>query len=242
MRDFVDVAARVMSASEQRLEHVATNVSNASTPGFKRQGVFQIAPEYNQPTDILADSAVSGPGLQLEASFAPGSLKATGKPFDLAIDGAGFFSLQGEDGLRLTRGGQFQRLEDGTIVSAQGYALQDASGGDLVVGVPDPQFLTDGTVLENGLPTGRVALVGVDTAGLSGAAGGALFRPGPDTEMSGEPGGLIRQGMLEGSNVAMPAEMLEMMEAVRQAETGARLIQLYDTLMGRAISTFGQRS
>ncbi len=242
MRDFVDIAARVMSASEQRLEHVATNVSNSSTPGFKRQGVFQIAAADIQTAVLPEARAGAGLAMQLRTNFSTGSLKPTGNPLDLAIDGAGFFSLMASDGVRLTRGGQFQRQEDGTVVSAQGHALQDASGGDLVVGVPDPVFLPDGTVLENGLPTGRVALVTVDETASLGITSGSLFVPQSGEDVAPMSGGVIRQGMLEGSNVAMPAEMLEMMEAVRQAETGARLIQLYDTLMGRAISTFGQRT
>ena len=50
----------------------------------------------------------------------------------------------------------------------------------------------------------------------------------------------LRQGMIEGSNVALADEMVSMMDALRQAEGGAHLVQTYDDLMGRAISTLGQ--
>jgi flagellar basal-body rod protein FlgF len=233
--DFVDIAARVMSASEQRLEYVATNVSNTSTPGFKRQGAFQISPPATSSFDAAAT-------LRLRTDFSAGSLKVTGNAFDLAIDGAGFFSVQGEGENLLTRSGQFQRTPEGRLVTAQGFALQDSAGGDLIVNAASPEILADGTVLENGLPTGRVALLGVDDMSALMIRAGGMFALPPDTEAVPDPQASVRQGMLEGSNVAMPAEMLEMMEAVRQAETGARLVQLYDTLMGRAISTFGQRS
>jgi flagellar basal-body rod protein FlgG len=46
--------------------------------------------------------------------------------------------------------------------------------------------------------------------------------------------------MVEASNVAMGEEMVTMMAALRQAENGARIVQLYDDLLGRAITTFGQ--
>ncbi len=52
-------------------------------------------------------------------------------------------------------------------------------------------------------------------------------------------GAVVRQGMLEGSNVTLGDEMTQSMVAVRQAESGARLIQLYDELIGRAVSAFG---
>lgn len=235
MSDFVDIAARVMSASEKRLEHVATNVSNASTPGFKRQGAFQISPPATNAIDAVA-------GLRLRTDFSAGGLKATGNVFDLAIDGEGFFSVQGEGENLLTRSGQFQRTPEGRLVTLQGLALQDSGGGDLIVASASPEILADGTVLEDGLPTGRVALVGVDDISALIIRAGGMFALPPGTEAIPDTQASVRQGMLEGSNVAMPAEMLEMMEAVRQAETGARLVQLYDTLMGRAISTFGQRS
>jgi flagellar basal-body rod protein FlgG len=50
----------------------------------------------------------------------------------------------------------------------------------------------------------------------------------------------LRQGMVEGSNVSLGSEMVTMMTAVREAESGARLLQVYDDLIGRAITTFGQ--
>ena len=50
---------------------------------------------------------------------------------------------------------------------------------------------------------------------------------------------MIRQGMVESSNVSMGDEMVTMMAAMRQAEGGARLVQVYDELMGRALTTLG---
>ena len=50
---------------------------------------------------------------------------------------------------------------------------------------------------------------------------------------------VVRQGMLEASNVSLGDEMTHTMVAVLQAESAAKLIQLYDELMGRAASVFG---
>ena len=51
---------------------------------------------------------------------------------------------------------------------------------------------------------------------------------------------VLRQAMVETSNVTMASEMVGMMAAVREAETGAKLVQVYDDLMGRALTAFGQ--
>ena len=52
----------------------------------------------------------------------------------------------------------------------------------------------------------------------------------------------IRQGFLESSNVSLGDEMVALMEAVRRAETGQRLMNVYDDLLGRVITTLGQNS
>ena len=51
---------------------------------------------------------------------------------------------------------------------------------------------------------------------------------------------IVRQGMIEGSNVDLPVEMLSTMAALRQAEIGARVVQTYDSLIGQTISTLGR--
>ena len=58
--------------------------------------------------------------------------------------------------------------------------------------------------------------------------------------MDAATGATLRQGMVENSNVSIGDEMVAMTAAVRQTETGARLVQIYDDLLGRAISSFGQ--
>ncbi|WCM29993.1 hypothetical protein NDN01_25485 [Sphingomonas sp. QA11] len=77
------------------------------------------------------------------------------------------------------------------------------------------------------------------SAGAIEAIDGSLFRLGTgEAEEVADP--LVRQGMTEASNVSVGDEMVTMMAALRQAESGARLVQTYDDLLGRAITTFGQ--
>ena len=51
---------------------------------------------------------------------------------------------------------------------------------------------------------------------------------------------VVRQGMVEASNVSMADEMLALMAALRSAESAQRVVQVYDDLMGRALTAFGQ--
>lgn len=163
----------------------------------------------------------------------------TGKALDLAVSGDGFFKLRAGDEVFYGRAGAFERSADGVVVDAQGMALQTIGGGDLVLGQGGVEILQDGTVLQGGAPVARIALDRPLRSDLLQRAGGGLFRA-PNDAMEEVASPAIRSGMLEASNVGMADEMVEMMAALRQAETGSRIVQLYDSLAGQSISTFGQ--
>lgn len=233
MSGLIESATAIMGASERRLETIAGNVSNLTTPGFKRQASFV------ELIDDRAAGGVAAPTLGTRADMAQGRLSETGNPLDLAISGPGFFPLRAGEAIVYSRQGQFRRAEDGTLVTPQGQVLQQAGGGDLIVESAEITVLADGNVLDGERPIGRIALVQPRQDTAAEPLGGSLFRiAGDSAEEVAAP--QLRQRMVEGSNVSLGDEMVGMMQAVRQAESGARLVQVYDDLMGRAITSFGQ--
>lgn len=148
-----------------------------------------------------------------------GKFQATGAPLDVAIDGEGWFDLRDGDRAVASRVGQFQRMDDGRLADMHGRIVQDAGGGDIVLERDDVRILPDGTILDGQRPVARIAV-----RSATGGTGGAS----------------VRQFMVEASNVTLGDEMLAMMTAMREAEGGARLVQVYDELMGRALTTLGQ--
>lgn len=138
-----------------------------------------------------------------------------------------------------SRQGQFSRSADGTIVNPQGHVLQVAGGGDLVISDANVAILDDGAVLDNGVQVARLALFApTDPAALRPVGESTFALSNGAMEMVQDP--VFRQGMIENSNVALGDEMVTMMAALRQSESGARLVQVYDDLLGRAFSTLGQ--
>lgn len=232
MSGLITSANAILSATERRLETIAHNVSNLSTPGFKRQLSFTEL----MPGQVPGAAAEFLPSTR--ADLAQGRMSETGNPLDLAISGDGFFRLRAGDTFVYSRNGHFRRAEDGTVVSPQGHVLQQASGGDLVLEQAAVEILSDGTVLDEGRPAGRLALFAPAEGAAAEPLAGSLFAiaEGSDEEVVGAQ---VRQGMVEASNVSLGDEMVGMMAAMRQAESGARLVQLYDELMGRTITTFG---
>lgn len=234
MPGLIESASAILASSERRVEAASLNVSNASTAGYKKRVAFAQALER---TDGAA------PGGKVETGFltdfGQGRLKETGNPLDLAIYGPGLFQLRDGQDLVYSRGGSFSRGEGGAVVDSSGRVLQQAGGGDLVLDGGAAEILGDGTVLQDGLPVAAIGLFEAgDGAGL-GALGGSLFGA-PAASMREAGGSVIRQGQLESSNVVMSDEMIAMMAAVRQAESGARLVQFYDQLIGQAVTTFSR--
>jgi flagellar basal-body rod protein FlgF len=237
MSGLVESATAILSASERRLEVAAHNVANITTPGFKRQvGFSQLLAPASSGAEAAARSMLTE--LAVRRDFTQGKLTPTSNPLDIAISGTGFFQLRAGEAIVYSRQGQFRLAEDGTVVTPQGYALQQAGGGDLVLESGAVTILEDGTVTENGAPVGRIAIYAADDADALRPVGESFFAADAGgMEVSAD--ALLRQGMTENSNVALGDEMVATMAALRQSEAGARLVQVYDELIGRALTTLG---
>lgn len=231
MSGIVESATAILALSEKKLERVSSNISNVNSSGFKKQISFLETMDHNPI------------GFKVYSSNRPdvsqGKLIQTNNPLDLSISGSAFFLVRSGDKLILTRQGHFQLSESGLVVTPQGYALQQLGGGDLVLDHVAVKILEDGTVLDRGQPVGRIALLAPSDVSLITSLGGSFFSA-PEGLMTEAQDSVVRQGMVESSNVVLGEEMVTMMSAIREAETGARIIQTYDDLMGRAISTIGQ--
>lgn len=232
MGDLLDIASVALSASQNQLQRISHNVSNASTTGYKRAvGLFD---SVSLHTANLGQSPAVG-----RRDMSPAALRSTGNPFDLAISGEGMFLIRGGSGLELTRNGQFQRRDDGAVVGIGGGVLQFRRGGDVIVGDGDFEVLVDGMVLDDGAPIGFIGVGDGGVAGEHSSSAGVHFAYSPAVD--GEPlSGSVRQGFVETSNTRLELETIEMMAAVRQAELASRLVQTYDALVGQASTAFGR--
>jgi flagellar basal-body rod protein FlgG len=250
----LSTAASGMDAQQTRLDVTANNIANSSTPGFKKsRAQFQ---DLMYQT-IRAPGAATGNGTQAptgtqiglgvrvagtQRSHAQGSLRQTGNPLDMAIEGEGFFPVEMPTGeTAYTRAGDFSLNAEGRIVTTDGYPL----ASDISV-PPDAQALTigpDGTVSAL-LPgsAGSVELGQVELATFANPAGllssgRNLFRA---TEASGAavltaPGadgaGALSQGTVELSNVSVVEEMIDLIAGQRAYEVSGRVVRAADEML-----------
>lgn len=231
-----EIAAQILSRAQERAEVAAQNITNASTPGYRRRVPFSEMVAATQPQQLGGPQGTARNGAA--ADFTAGQLVETGSPTDIAIGGQGFFAVRGGETIFYTRHGQFRRDSEGRLATPHGLVLQTVDGGDVTVGEAPFDVARDGTVTRNGEPLARIALVDFeDRAALAPGEGGAFSAVGAEPVQVAAPS--LRQGMLESSNVSMGDEMVAMMEAVRRAETGQRLVTTWDDMMGRALNVFG---
>ncbi|MCX7902527.1 MAG: flagellar basal-body rod protein FlgG, partial [Burkholderiaceae bacterium] len=176
--------------------------------------------------------------------FTQGNLQQTGNPFDLAINGIGFFQVQLPDGTTAyTRDGTFHTDANGTLVTSNGFPLQPAItipanalsvtiGQDGTVSVTVPGQVTPQTV-------GQIQLASFPNPGGLESKGNNLFveTAASGTPSTGAPGsnglGLINQGYLETSNVNVVEELVSMIQTQRAYEINSKAIQTSDQMLAR---------
>lgn len=242
-----------VQAQDAKLQAIANNLANVNTVGFKRDRVVFEDLFYQvdaQPGAQRADNTVSS-GVQLgngtrlvgtQKIFTNGNLQTTSQPLDVAISGNGFLQVRRPDGQpAFTRAGQLQVDANGTLVNAQGLAI--------VPQITVPANATSLTIGENGMvsatvpgstaPTelGTITLTTfVNPAGLL-ALGENLFQEtaASGTPNEGRPGegafGKLKQGALEGSNVQVVEEMVDMIAAQRTYEMNTKVLSAADNML-----------
>ena len=156
---------------------------------------------------------------------AAGPLQRTGNPFDLALAGPGFFTVQTAAGPRLTRAGRFGPLPDGTIADGAGEPLLDTAGAPMRVapGDTDVSVTADGIITASSGRIGRIGVVQPRDPNAMTAEGGRTLRA--DTATAPVTAPHVLQGMLEGSNVQPVLDMPRMMTTLREFQFASQFVQ-----------------
>lgn len=246
-------AATGMMAQQTRTEVISNNLANVNTPGFKRSRAHfedllyqtvqgqQVLDETNSET---APAIQVGRGTRLsgvQRMHEQGPIEQTGRNLDIAVEGEGFFQVQGSNGeTAFTRDGSFQISDQGVLVTSGGQTLQPP--------IRVPQDASELTISTTGVvsvrrgqdiqPTeiGRIELARFANPSGMLALGQNLYAA---TAASGQPVvgfpadegmGRTQQGSLEGSNVQIVSEMVEMISAMRAYEINSKAIKTADEM------------
>lgn len=248
------IAKTGLDAQQTRMAVVSNNLANVNTTGFKQgravfedllyQNVRQSGGQTSQDTELPSGMNL-GTGVRIVATeklFTQGSVLQTDNALDVAINGRGFFQVEQPDGsLAYSRDGTFQLNDQGELVTASGYRIQPG------ITIPDAaQSITigkDGTVsvrLAGQTSTTQVGSLQtvdfINPVGLQPIGENLYIETASSgTAQAGTPGqnglGSLNQGALEGSNVNVVSELVNMIETQRAYEMNSKAISTSDQMM-----------
>jgi flagellar basal-body rod protein FlgG len=244
-----------MLAQQLNVEVISNNIANMNTVGFKRQRAEFQDLLYQNVERMGSQSSTQGTvvptGIQIGAGVKAGSVyriteqgspTRSGNPYDLAIDGKGYFQITMPSGeLAYTRAGNFAVNGEGQLVTDDGYAVEPA--------ITIPQDAIDVSISKSGQvqvttqgqtapqTVGQLELAtffneaGLEAIGdnllLETAASGAATIGAPN-----EPGyGHLLQGYTEASNVDAVSEITNLIVAQRAYEMNSKVITTADEML-----------
>jgi len=221
----------------REMQSVAHNIANASTSGYRREGI--VFSEYVHATDGPYGSISMANADVRNTDFSQAPLTQTNGSFDFAIEGEGFFMIGTPNGQRLTRAGSFTPNANGDLVTPDGYQLLDAGGAPVFV-PPDATSIAvaaDGTISADGQPLTQIGVyLPADPNTMSNVAG-TMFDPGGPTNAVFD--STILQGYVEQSNVDPVSEIARMIDVQRAYELGQGFLDREDERVRAAIRTLG---
>jgi len=259
----LSIAATGMLAQQTNVEVIANNLANMNTTGFKEQraefedllyqNVEQQGTQSSDTGTIVPSGIQLGAGVRTAAVYRinrQGDLQTTSNPYDVAINGPGYFRIQMPDGTdAYTRAGNFALSPEGQLVNQQGYVVQP--------GIAIPATATAVSINAQGqvqatLPgqtapqtVGQLELTRFpNDAGLK-AEGNNLFTEtaSSGSPQSGVPGstgyGTIQQGFLETSNVNAVSEITSLITAQRAYEMNSKVITAADEMLSETAKLGG---
>jgi flagellar basal-body rod protein FlgF len=241
-------AAAAMNANARWQEVIAENLAGSSIPGSRKQDISFSAVSAGMAPGL---TGLNGGGFVMPMStatvnFQPGTLRPSGLPTDLAIEGPGFFEVQLPNGSHaFTRDGELQLNAQGQLVTKQGYLVMSDSGPLQLDPTNSAPISVSGSgeVSQGGGVKGRIRLMEFNQPNqLKPIGGGCFLADNPRAQAVPAQTSQLRQGFLEGPNTSPTTEMASLITAMRMFEANQKVMTMQDDRMGRVITDLGNPS
>ena len=251
-------------AQDLRLQTIANNLANVNTTGFKKDGqafreyltAHEKAPEVLQvprvPASIESFYNMQGADKSYAeangtyTNFAQGSLRPTGNPLDIALEGSGFLEVSTPQGIRYLRAGALNLDANGRLITKDGHPVLAAGapgsppeGRQIILqGSNNVVVSSLGEIYQNGQQVGRLSVVDFESKDALQKVGHSYWSPRPNFAANPlpAPGARFHQGFLESSNVNVISEMTDMIATTRAFESLQKAIQAYDSMNDKLVN------
>lgn len=249
----------------RRMDVMTNNLANADTTGYKKEGTVnqsfddQLALKIKDVSEILPAKRLGDVNLGVKVGetyrdYAQGSFRVTDNPYDVALDGNGFFAIEfrnknGQTSIKYTRDGNFTIDRNGYLMTTDGdYVLnangaRNSAGGQANYVRVDPNLDTrieaNGAVMQNDVQVGQIGVVDFADYNYLEKYGENLYDVVPGGQMI-ESNARAEQGCLEMSNVNIVSEMVGMITITRAYEANQKIITAVDETLDKAVNTVGR--
>lgn len=239
-----------MLSQTRNLDVISNNMSNVSTPGYKadtymdstfRELMFsRIGNRDKSVSEEIGTQTMALLPSMIHTDYSHAAPEETGQPLDFAINGNGFFQIQGEEGRYFTRNGSFIVDNDGYLtLPSRGHVL-DRNGQPIYLGTDDITADAEGNIFRgDGTLAGRLGVFDFaeEYQGTLTHQGEGVYASNAPAQPSDSP---VQWKILENSNVDMVREMTRMMSSQRGLQSAAQILKIYDQLMSKATTDVGR--
>jgi flagellar basal-body rod protein FlgF len=233
---YVGVAAQV--ALQRRLDTIAHNVANATTPGFRAEEVKFETVLSRAGAEPVA-YATAGPSFLSRRS---GEFIRTDNALDVAVQGNAWLAMQTPAGTVYTRDGRMRMTPNGELQSVNGHAILDAGGAPLLLdpnGGP-PRISRDGTIMQGNAQVGALGLFTIDNnANLTRFENSGVIPDRGATAVVDFTATGIQQGFIENANVNAVMEMSRLITVTRAFEMVSASLAASESSLQEAIRALG---
>lgn len=212
----------------------ANNLANAQTTGFKSDfEQFRSMPAFGPGYPARVYTMTERPG----TDFSTGTIQATGRDLDVAINGEGWLAVKNKDGKEAyTRAGDLRITPEGLLQNGSGLAILNDTGNPIVIPpIRKLEIGSDGTI--SIIPQGgaantmvifdRIKMVNPDPSTLEKRTDGLVYSK-QTTPIPADGNVKIVQGSLESSNVSVMTAMVEMIELSKHYDLQVKAMKSAD--------------
>ena len=245
-----------MINQQKRLDTVTNNLANASTTGFKREGLTSksfdqmLTVKLNDLSVPYLNEGIGKMSLGVKigenyTDYSQGSFKETGNTYDLALAGNGFFTIsytdkKGNTSEKYTRDGEFTMDSEGYLRTLEGDYVQ-GEGGNIMIPVETSEvsIRDNGDIYADGEYVDSLRIVDFEDYNNIEKFGENLYNV-VDGATETESTAAVKQGYLEMSNINVVKEMVEMITISRAYESNQKLIQTVDDMLDKSVNQVGK--
>jgi len=231
---------------QRMLDVAANNIANQDTIGFKVEQLmshtYPMSPPSSPGVSLATVNYVQDASLARD--FSQGEVSQTGNPYDLALQGNGFFTVQTASGPQYTRDGRFTLDAQNEIVDKDGDPVLSAAGSPIVIDPTKgpPLIAKDGTISQTGVngqlvALGKVAVVQFANLSALTKQGSNLYADNSGQIPTPAANTTLEQGFVEHSNVKAVAEVTNLIQISRAYERMQDLMTSTQDLSSKAIDT-----